>query len=152
MPHFRKCIHHYFSFILIWMFTWPEGPRKKNPNPKTYIQKGILYKNGCLYIFEMQTSQYFFLHLWHTYRGIHEKGSRDVVSAVCHNIYTIFLSLCTQTAATTFPEPFSWIPLYMNMDYIGWIGLGICIVMFPDLMLSLKHLKIQDSKFFSGQS
>jgi len=32
------------------------------------------------------------------YRGIHEKFSRDVVSAVCYTIYTINLSLCTQTA------------------------------------------------------
>ena len=31
------------------------------------------------------------------HRGIHEKGSGDVVSAVC---YTIYLPLCTQTAET----------------------------------------------------
>ena len=38
------------------------------------------------------------------YRGIHEKGSGNVVSAVC---YTIYIFLCTQTAETTSPEPFS---------------------------------------------
>ena len=36
------------------------------------------------------------------YRGIHEKGSGDVVAAVCYTVYTIYLSLCT-----TSPEPFS---------------------------------------------
>ena len=34
-------------------------------------------------------------------RGIHEKGSGDVVSAVCYTIYSIYLSLCIQTAETT---------------------------------------------------
>ena len=37
--------------------------------------------------------------------GIHEKGSRDVVSAVCDTVYTIYLSLYTQTAETTSLEP-----------------------------------------------
>ena len=46
------------------------------------------------------------------HRGIHEKGSGDVVSAVCFTIYTIYLSLCTQSAETTSSELFSWIPLY----------------------------------------
>ena len=45
------------------------------------------------------------------YRGIHEKGSGDVVSAV---IYTIYLSLSTQTAETTSPESFCEI-LYKNV-------------------------------------
>ena len=49
-----------------------------------------------------------------TYRGIHEKGSEDVVSAVCYIIYTIYLSICTQTDETTSPEPFSRIPLYLS--------------------------------------
>ena len=40
-------------------------------------------------------------------REIHEKGSGDVVSAVCYTIYTIYLSLFTQTAETTSYEPFS---------------------------------------------
>ena len=41
------------------------------------------------------------------YWGIHEKGSGDGVSAVCYTIYTINISLCTQTAETTIsPEPF----------------------------------------------
>ena len=40
-------------------------------------------------------------------RGIHEKGSGDVVSAVCYTIYTIYLSLCTQKAETISPKPFS---------------------------------------------
>ena len=41
------------------------------------------------------------------YRGIHEKGSGVVVSAVCYTIYTIYLSLCTKTAETTSLEPIS---------------------------------------------
>ena len=41
------------------------------------------------------------------YRGIHEKGSDDVVSAICYTKYTIYLSLCTQTAETASPDPFS---------------------------------------------
>ena len=41
------------------------------------------------------------------YRGIHEKSSGDVVSAVCYTICAIYLSLFTQTAETTSPEPFS---------------------------------------------
>ena len=45
-----------------------------------------------------------------TYRGIHEKGSGDVVSAVCNTIYAVNLSLCTQTPS----EHFSWIPLYQT--------------------------------------
>ena len=39
-----------------------------------------------------------------------EKGSDDIESAVCYPIYTIYLSLCTQTAETTTSEPFSRIP------------------------------------------
>ena len=48
----------------------------------------------------------------HTYRGFHEKGSGDVVSAVCHTIFTIYLPLCTRPVETTSPEPFSLTPLY----------------------------------------
>ena len=40
-----------------------------------------------------------------------------VVSAVCYTIYTIYISICTQTAETTSPEPFSRIPLYINREY-----------------------------------
>ena len=43
-------------------------------------------------------------------QGIHKKGlwvTGDVVSAVCYTIYTIYLSLCTKTAETRSPEPFS---------------------------------------------
>ena len=53
-----------------------------------------------------------FFVIWLEYRGIHERGSGDVVSAVCYTIQPIYLSLCTQTAETTSPEP-SWIPLYL---------------------------------------
>ena len=42
-----------------------------------------------------------------TYRGIRKKGFGDVVSAVCCTIYTMYLSLWTQTAETTSLEPFS---------------------------------------------
>ena len=43
----------------------------------------------------------------YTNRGIHEKGSGDVVSAIFYTTYNIYLSLFTQTAETTSPEPFS---------------------------------------------
>ena len=55
------------------------------------------------------------------YEGIHEKGSGDVVSTACYTIYTIYIFLCTQTAETTYPEPFSWIPLYQNQNMDKWI-------------------------------
>ena len=44
------------------------------------------------------------------YRGIHEKGSGDVVSVVSYTINTIYIlsiPLLAQTAETTSPEPFS---------------------------------------------
>ena len=46
------------------------------------------------------------------YRGVFEKGSDDIGSAVCYTIYTIHISLCTQTDETTSSDPFSRIPLY----------------------------------------
>ena len=49
------------------------------------------------------------------YRGICEKGSGDVVSAE-YIIYTIYLSLCTQTAKMISPEPFSRIPPYKKPE------------------------------------
>ena len=49
------------------------------------------------------------------YRGIREKGSEDVVSAVCYTIYTLYLSFSAQTAETTSSEPFSGIPLYIDI-------------------------------------
>ena len=49
------------------------------------------------------------------YRGIHEKGSGDIVLAVCFTICTIYLSPCTQIADTTSSEPFSWVPLYVKI-------------------------------------
>ena len=54
-----------------------------------------------------------YIDLLHTFRGIPEKGSGDVVSAVCYTIHTIYLSLCTQTAETKSPESFSRIALYI---------------------------------------
>ena len=56
------------------------------------------------------------LHFTCKYRGIHKNDSRYVVSAVCITIYTIYISLCTQTAETTSPEPFSRIPLYITAN------------------------------------
>ena len=49
------------------------------------------------------------------YRGIHEEGSGDVVSAVCYTIYTIYLTLCAQTAETTSPEPFREFPCILSI-------------------------------------
>ena len=46
------------------------------------------------------------------YRGIREKGSNDVVSVACYDIY---LSLCTQTAWTTSSEPFSHFTLFLTV-------------------------------------
>ena len=40
------------------------------------------------------------------YRGVREKGSGDVVSAVCYTIFAIYLLLCTQTDETSSPETF----------------------------------------------
>ena len=51
-----------------------------------------------------QCNLYFIFPL--RYRGIHEKGSGDVVSAVCYTRYTIYPSFCTQTAETSPSEPF----------------------------------------------
>ena len=31
----------------------------------------------------------------------------------CYSLYNIYISLCTQTAETTSPEPLSWIPLQL---------------------------------------
>ena len=56
-----------------------------------------------------------------SYKGIQEKGSGDVFSAVCYTIYTIYLSLCTHTAETTTPEPFfvkSHVPVYSRIDIV----------------------------------
>ena len=47
--------------------------------------------------------------------GVHDPGEEEVVSAICYTIYTIYLSLCTQTAETTSPETFSWIPCRSGM-------------------------------------
>ena len=48
-----------------------------------------------------------------SYRGILEKGSDDIVSAVC---YTIYLSLWTQTAYLKTSEPFSRILLGTDLQ------------------------------------
>ena len=63
------------------------------------------------------------------YRRIHEKDSGDVVSAVCYFIYTIYPSLCTQTADTA---DFIWKVLgvytrsmeiiYLSLVYTGSWG------------------------------
>ena len=50
---------------------------------------------------------YYIVLSWLLNMGIHEKGSGDVVSAVCNTLYTIYPSLCTQTAETTSPESFA---------------------------------------------
>ena len=47
------------------------------------------------------------------YRRCLEKGSDDIES-VCCTIYSVYLSLCTQTAETIVSEPFSRHPLYNN--------------------------------------
>ena len=66
------------------------------------------------------------------YRGIHEKGSGDVL-AVCYSIYTIYLSLCTQTAETTAPQPFRKFPCISTGTYSYLhviMHIHICIVYF----------------------
>ena len=64
------------------------------------------------------------------YRGIHVKGSGDVVSAVCSTIIIIYPSLGTQTAETTSPKPFSCIPLCIScVCYCYFIvDIFICLV------------------------
>ena len=42
-----------------------------------------------------------------SYRGILEKGSDDIRSAVCYAIYAIYLFLWTQTAAPISSKPIS---------------------------------------------
>ena len=46
-------------------------------------------------------------------QGILEKGSVDIWTAVCYTIYTIYLSLCAQTADLISSKPFSRILLYI---------------------------------------
>ena len=75
------------------------------------------------------------------YRGIHEKGSDDVVSAVCCTIYNIYLSLCTQTADTTSSEPFSWIPLYFlwlfcRIKHFLFLYILFMVLQFPSMFPS----------------
>jgi len=63
------------------------------------------------------------------YRGIHEKKSSEkVFSAVCYTIYTIYLSICTQTAETISPKPFSGIPLYVNVVMLLSSILHVCLL------------------------
>ena len=52
--------------------------------------------------------------------------SKRVVSAVRYTIYNIYLSLCTQTAETTSPEPFSRIPLQFMLSHSHWSMLLVC--------------------------
>ena len=52
----------------------------------------------------------------YTYRGIHEKASGDVVTAIFYTTLNIYLSFFTQIAVTTSPEPFSWISLYLLLE------------------------------------
>ena len=46
----------------------------------------------------------------------HLKGSGDVDSAVCYTIYTIYLSLSTQTAETTSPETYWEFPCSLGKE------------------------------------
>ena len=48
--------------------------------------------------------------------GIDEKGSGDVVSAVCYTMYSFFF-LWKQTAETTSLEPFLRTPLYYCISF-----------------------------------
>ena len=40
-----------------------------------------------------------------SYRGIHEKGSEDVASAVCYTIYTLYLSSANKQLRRHLPNP-----------------------------------------------
>ena len=98
-----------------------------------------------LYIKVIQISFYLFINqlsiqlcinllnlskLLYNYRGIREKGSGDVVSAVCYTIYTINLSLCTQTAETTsiFRTLFVNSPVYQSFWLYFYIS-TLCYVL-----------------------
>ena len=51
------------------------------------------------------------------YRGIHKKGSGDVVSAVCYTIYITYLSLCTKKQLRRhLPKPFREFPYQLFSD------------------------------------
>ena len=56
-----------------------------------------------------------------SYMRIPEKGFGDVVSAVSYTIYTIYLSVGTQTAEKTSPEPLSWIHLFILLQVIACV-------------------------------
>ena len=53
-----------------------------------------------------------------------EKGSDDIGSAVCDTIYTVYLSLCTQTADSISSEPFPRHILYLSLGRIFSLGEG----------------------------
>ena len=56
----------------------------------------------------------YILHILLCYRGIHDKASGDVVSAVCYTIYTIHLSLYTHKQLRRhLPNPFRKFPCIM---------------------------------------
>ena len=61
---------------------------------------------------------------------------------ITYTIYTIYLSLCTQTAETTSPEPFSWIPLYIYYNELS------CISQNLKNFLSFKTEDFETSVFF----
>ena len=67
----------------------------------------------------------------------------EMSSLLLVTIYTIYLSLCTQTAMTTSPEPFLWIPLYKIINFM-YIQLKKSI---PSLILRSNHFSFHICMF-----
>ena len=57
------------------------------------------------------------INLYIRYRGILEKGSKDIETAVCYTIYAIYLSLSAQTADPITSKPFLRIPRYIKLSF-----------------------------------
>ena len=78
-----------------------------NSNFKIYKWR-VFYKKNVWWNFSLSLDLIPNVDLSSTiYRGNIEKGSDDIGSAVCYTIYTVYLSLCKQTAES---NPFREFP------------------------------------------
>ena len=74
----------------------------------------------------------------------HEKGSEDVVLAICYTIRNIHISL-TQTGETTSPEPFSWITSYVKASYFHG-SIYLIIIYIIAFVTGKKNVKLKEIK------
>ena len=109
--NYRNVIVHSNKNILCLISNWVKG-LVEMLLPEFIFIPPTIPKSCCSW--DSQKSMEFFIMICDkmSYRGIPEKGSGDVVSAVRYTVYTIYLYRCIRTAETTSPEPFSWIPPY----------------------------------------